>query len=148
MIELGFDFSGDPRSHQLAWTDTVDPAKAVRVDGDPQQKRRLLEAATTFDKTLALESENVTAHHNLYQIYEELGDNAKVAFHNAEHLKFKPDNNAQGRAVGLARAKYPAANFAAEALVIYPVQRDGAPGLDAKPVAIQRPHLPTTSRGD
>jgi len=55
----------------------------------------------------------------------------KAAYHSAEHLKYKPDDNAQGRAVRLAREKYPAANFAAEALVIYPLQRPGAPGLNA-----------------
>jgi hypothetical protein len=31
--------------------------------------------------------------------------------------------------VRLAREKYPAANHAAEAVVIYPLQRPGAPGM-------------------
>ena len=46
------------------------------------------------------------------------------------HQRYKPDDNAQGRAVRLAREKYPAANHAAEAVVKYPLQRPGAPGLD------------------
>ena len=41
------------------------------------------------------------------------------------------DDNAADRAVSLARKKYPAANFAAETLVIYPLQRPGAPQLPA-----------------
>ncbi len=44
--------------------------------------------------------------------------------------RYKPDDNAADRAVRLAREKYPAANHAAEAVVIYPLQRPGAPRLD------------------
>ena len=144
--ERNFDFSGDYEVINLLGLTLFDLAKGVRVAGDPERVRLLRDAAETFEKTLKIDSENVTAHHNLHQIYEELGDNAKAATHNAEHLKVKPDDNAQGRAVGLARAKYPAANFAAEALVIYPLQRAGAPGLstvDANPP--KQPKQPTTS---
>lgn len=130
MIERNFDFSGDYEVINLLGLTLFDLAKAVRVEGDPERKRLLQKAAVTFEKTLAIDSENVAAHHNLHQIYEELGDKAKAESHNAEHLKVKSDDNAQGRAVGLARAKYPAANLAAEALVIYPLQREGAPGLN------------------
>ncbi|MBC7817475.1 MAG: hypothetical protein IAG10_11340, partial [Planctomycetaceae bacterium] len=122
-------------------------AKAVRVDGDPERERLLRESAKAFEKTLDIDKENVTAHHNLHQIYEELGDKTKAEFHNAEHLKVKQDDNAQGRAVGLARQKYPAANLAAEAIVIYPLQREGAPGLNAKTAEVQQPNAPTTSSG-
>jgi hypothetical protein len=45
------------------------------------------------------------------------------------HERYKLDDNAADRAVSLAREKYPAANFAAETLVIYPLQRPGAPEL-------------------
>ncbi len=45
------------------------------------------------------------------------------------HLRYKPDDNAQGRAERLARERYPAANHAAEAVVKYPLQRPDAPGL-------------------
>src|SRR5690606_9992925 len=48
--------------------------------------------------------------------------------HQGLHERYKPDDNAQGRAVRLAREKYPAANHAAEAVVKYPLQREGAPG--------------------
>lgn len=130
MIERNFDFSGDYEVINLLGLTLFDLAKAIRVEGAPERKLLLQKAAATFEKTLAIDSENVTAHHNLHQIYEELGDKTKAETHNAEHLKVKPDDNAQGRAVGLARAKYPAANLAAEALVIYPLQRAGAPGLN------------------
>ena len=149
MIERGFDFSGDYEVINLLGLTQFDLAKSVRTEGDPERKPLLLQAAATFEKTLVIDSENVTAHHNLHQIYEELGDKAKAEFHNAEHLKVKPDDNAQGRAVGLARAKYPAANLAAEAIVIYPLQRKGAPGLNANAKTAEgaKPKLPTGSSG-
>jgi hypothetical protein len=133
IIERNFDFSGDYEVINLLGLTLFDQAKAVRVAGDPERERLLREAAATFEKTLGIEPEDVTAHHNLHQIYEELGDKERAAFHHAEHLKYKPDDTAQGRAVGLARAKYPAANAAAEAIVIYPLQRAGAPGLGELP---------------
>jgi tetratricopeptide (TPR) repeat protein len=89
-----------------------------------------MQAVEQFQKTLALDSENVAAHYNLALLYQELGDEAKAQEHRTLHLKYKPDDNAQGRAVRLAREKYPAANHAAEAVVKYPLQRPGAPGLE------------------
>ena len=82
-----------------------------------------------FEKTLVIDSEDVTAHHNLQLLYAELGNDAKSKEHERRHRRYKPDDNAQGRAVRLAREKYPAANHAAEAVVKYPLQRAGAPGL-------------------
>lgn len=91
-----------------------------------QYFRRAIEQ---FQKTLKLDPENVTAHYNLQLLYSELGDKTRAAEHAKLHQIYKPDDNAQGRAVRLAREKYPAANFAAEAVVKYPLQRPGAPGL-------------------
>ena len=42
------------------------------------------------------------------------------------YAKYKPDDNARDEAVAKARIKYPAANHAAEAIVIYDLQRPGA----------------------
>jgi len=89
------------------------------------------EAADEFEKTLTLDSENVSAHHNLQLLYAELGDAEKSHEHELLHLRYKADDNAQGRAERLARERYPAANHAAEAVVKYSLQRPGAPGLDA-----------------
>ena len=131
MIDRNFDFSGDYEVINLLGLTLFEQAKAIRVEGDPQRLRLLNAASDRFKATLRIDPENVTAHYNLHQLYEDLGDKVKAAEHSAEHLKYKPDDNAQGRAVRLAREKYPAANFAAEALVIYPLQRPGAPGLNA-----------------
>jgi tetratricopeptide (TPR) repeat protein len=49
--------------------------------------------------------------------------------HQEMHTIFKPDDLAQSRAVQAYREKHPAANHAAEAIVIYPLNRQGAPGF-------------------
>ncbi len=49
--------------------------------------------------------------------------------HRELHAIFKPDDLAQSRAVQAHREKHPAANHAAEAIVIYPLNRKGAPGF-------------------
>jgi hypothetical protein len=45
------------------------------------------------------------------------------------HERYRPDDNARDRAVTAARRRDPAADHAAQALVIYPLQRLGAPEL-------------------
>lgn len=72
----------------------------------------------------------MSTHHNLQLLYAELGDKEKSREHEIFHLRYKPDDNAQGQAERLARERYPAANHAAEAVVKYSLQRPGAPGLE------------------
>jgi hypothetical protein len=43
------------------------------------------------------------------------------------HLKYKPDDNAEAMAKAPARKRYPAADQAAEAIVIYDLQRSATP---------------------
>ncbi|HEY7309033.1 MAG TPA: multiheme c-type cytochrome [Gemmataceae bacterium] len=45
------------------------------------------------------------------------------------HRIFKPDELAQSRTVQMYRKKHPAADHAAESIVIYPLNREGAPGF-------------------
>ena len=85
--------------------------------------------ASIFSSNQELDSENISAHYNLGQIYDRLGEPEKSAEHQKLHQRYKPDDTAQSRAVRLARQKYPAGNHAAKPLVIYPLQRVGAPGL-------------------
>ncbi|MFN7132146.1 MAG: hypothetical protein ACK4N5_08690 [Myxococcales bacterium] len=97
--------------------------------------------ATHTEKTLTIDSEDVLAHYNLGLIYEELRKAeehilknapedkaaagrerqyaAKAEEHRKLHARYKPDDNATDVAVRLARQKYPAANHAAEQVVIY-----------------------------
>ncbi len=84
-----------------------------------QRKILLQQAVEQFQHTLTLDSENVTAHYNLARIHAQLGARQVAAKHRELHLRYKVDDNARDRAIALARKKYPAANHAAEALVIY-----------------------------
>ena len=56
----------------------------------------------------------------------QLGHAQLAAQHFEAHQRYKPDDNARDRAVALARSRDPAANHAAEAIVIYDLQREGA----------------------
>jgi tetratricopeptide (TPR) repeat protein len=133
----GFDFSKDYEVINLLALTQFDLGRVrVRQKRQPEAAALWGEAITNFQKTLALDSENATAHHGLQLLYAEIGDEARAREHEQFHLRFKPDDNAQGRAEQLARRKYPAANFAAEAVVRYPLQRAGAPEL-VDPAVVQ-----------
>ena len=85
-------------------------------------------------KLVRLEPDNATAHYNLALIHEQLGDSKLAAEHRALHERYRVDDNARDRAVTVARRADPAADHAAQAIVIYSLQRAGAPGLaDTKP---------------
>ena len=79
----------------------------------------LQEAVVQFERTLELDPENVTAHFNLELLHGALGNSETQAHHRRLHLRYKSDDNARGQAVAAARSKDPAADIAAEALVIY-----------------------------
>jgi tetratricopeptide (TPR) repeat protein len=124
----GFDFSKDYEVLNELGQTYYERSKMER-DNPERQKEFLSLAAGTFQKTLELDSENLTAHYTLSLIYAQLGDEEKATHHRQEHQKYLPDYNAQDRAVSIARRADPAANHAAQATVIYPLQRPGAPDL-------------------
>ena len=53
-----------------------------------------------------------------------------TATHKALHSMFRPDETAEGRAVQIARQNNPAADQNAQSIVIHPLHRPGAPGID------------------
>lgn len=129
-VARGFDFSRDYEVLNALGRTLFDRAEQLLSDADAPQRTELLqEAIRQFERTLAIDSENVNAHYNLGLLYAILGDKPREQEHKQLHLRYKPDDSAQGLAVRKAREKYPAANFAAEPLVIYPLQRSGAPEL-------------------
>jgi tetratricopeptide (TPR) repeat protein len=131
MQKRGFDFSLDYEVINLLGQTLFDLGRLrARQGRDEEARQAWEEAIDAFRKTLAIDTENVTAHHNLQLLYAELGDAESSREHERLHLRYKLDDNAQGRAERLAREKYPAANHAAEAVVKYPLQRPGAPGLE------------------
>jgi tetratricopeptide (TPR) repeat protein len=136
--QRGFDFSKDYEVINELGQTLFERAKLER--GDSNQGARgdfLRQAVVQFQRTLALDSENVSAHYNLALIYDQLGDPRLAAEHRALHEKYRIDDNARDRAVTIARRADPAADHAAQATVIYDLQRPGAPGLPAQPATAQ-----------
>lgn len=137
MRRRGFDFSLDYEVINLLGQTLFDRAKQIRAEErQPEREALLRQAVGQFEKTLTLDPENVTAHYALQLLYQSLDDEKKAEHHRTLHARYKPDDNARDRAVLLARQKYPAANHAAEAIVIYPLQRDGAPELPRRENAV------------
>lgn len=134
-----FNFSRDYEVINELGQTLFERAKMER--GNPAKQREFLEAAVRrFNDTLAIDSENVTAHYNLGLIHAQLGNNDKSAEHRRLHERYRPDDNARDRAVSLARRRDPAADHAAQAIVIYSLQRPDALGLAQNPS--QRPKGP------
>ena len=122
MIRRGFDFSLDYLVRNQLGGVLFDRARRLRTDALKAQREALLrQAAEVFQSTLAIDAENLTAHYNLAQIYALLGEREKAERHARLHDRYRPDDNARGEAVRIARELYPAANHAAEAVVIYPL---------------------------
>jgi tetratricopeptide (TPR) repeat protein len=126
----GFDFSKDYDVINALGETLFLRGKAERgAEHAGRQHEFFEEAAAVFERTLSLDSENVTAHYNLMLLYEKLGDATKAAEHRKLHDRYRPDPNATDRAISIQRRKNPAADHAAQAIVIYPLQRTGAPEL-------------------
>jgi len=127
----GFDFRRDYRVLNRLGQALFERAKRERGRDDERLRGLLAEAARTFERALALDPENVEAHFNLSLVYAQLGDAALAREHRDLHARYKPDENASDRAIALARARYPAADRAANRIVIYDLRRPGAYELDA-----------------
>jgi hypothetical protein len=79
-----------------------------------------------------VDPEDAMAHYNLALIGAQLGEHAQADRHRALYERYRPDDNARERAVAIHRRQNPAADHAAEAVVIYDLQRAGAFGLPAQ----------------
>ena len=124
----GLNFSRDYEVINELGQTLFERAKMER--GDAARQRSFLDAAAArFNATLAIDPENVTAHYNLALIHAQLGDREKSMEHRKAHERYRPDDNARDRAVSVARRNDPAADRAAQAVVIYDLQRAGAVGL-------------------
>lgn len=125
-----FDFSQDYTLLNEIGQTLFELAKQERGEERKSERERLLrDAISWYKKTLALDSEDLAAHYNLSLIHAQLGDAELARKHQELHRKYKPDDNATDRAIAIARMNDPAANPAAEAIVIYNLQRPGAPEL-------------------
>jgi tetratricopeptide (TPR) repeat protein len=127
-----FDFSQDFRViNELAQT-LLEKAKTERGDARRDARDQLLhESRELFEQTLVYDPENTAAHYNLGLIHTLLGAEEKAAHHRQLHEYYRVDDNAGDRAVNLARRNNPAADHAAESVVIYYLQRK--PGGAGRP---------------
>lgn len=145
--QRGFDFSRDYEVINELGQTLFERAKMERGEARKADRERFLrEAVRRFDQTLALDSENVTAHYNLALLHAQLGDDTKAAEHRRLHEKYRPDDNARDRAVTLARLRDPAADHAAQAIVIYDLQRKTALGLGAGQATLAATPAPPSPR--
>jgi tetratricopeptide (TPR) repeat protein len=120
-----FDFSKDYEVINELGQTYFERSKVER--GDKAKQMELLQKAIdSFNDTLKLDSENLTAHYNLALIYAQLGDESKAAEHRKLHERYRPDDNARDQAIAIHRGKNPAADHAAQSIVIYDLQRPGA----------------------
>lgn len=127
----GFDFSKDYRVLNELGNTLYQRARQERGEANlAARTARMEEAAGVLQESLRLDPENTTAHYTLQQIYADLGDEEAAARHGDLHATYKVDDNARDRAIAEARRRYPAANRASEAVVIYDLQRAGTTGLD------------------
>jgi len=117
----GFDFSRDVRL--LNELGTVHFALARREDGEGQDAG-LEEANSWYQKTLVEDPENVTAHWNLAQLNDLMGNAEVASEHRGFHRKYKPDDSARDEAISAHRIANPPANHAASDIVIYDLQRE------------------------
>ena len=128
-IDRGFDFSQDyVLLNELGQT-LFERSKMERVN-ESKRNDFLNRALSRFEQTLTFDSENLTAHYNLALIHSQLGNKELAEKHRLLHEKYRPDDNARDVAVANARRANPAADNAAQAITIYKLQRNGAPGLD------------------
>ena len=126
MRRRGFDFSRDVRVHNELGLALFERAKRERGPARADSRaERLHEARESFDRALVIDPENVTAHYNLGLIHAQLGDSDSAVLHRELHARYKPDDNARDRAIAIARRADPAADHAAEAIVIYDLHRPG-----------------------
>jgi tetratricopeptide (TPR) repeat protein len=104
--------------------DESSPEQVARYEERKRLQTQFLKTAVIeLHRTLEIDSENATAHYLLQQLYDELGEMALSEKHEELHDRYRPDDNAQGQAVRLAREQYPEASKAAESVVIYPLTR-------------------------
>lgn len=130
--ERGFDFSRDDRVRvELAET-LLEQSRVERGDAARERRQGFLEEAKRhLEAALVEDPEQATANYLMAQVLTELGDPTAAEPYLKKHARYKADDNARDRAINLARIKYPAANKAAEAVVLFDLQRAGAYGLEA-----------------
>jgi tetratricopeptide (TPR) repeat protein len=132
-----FDFSVDYEVINELGQTYFERSKLERTDKAKQQEF-LQKAVERFQRTIEIDPENLTAHYNLALIYAQLGQQDLAEEERKLHERYRPDDNARDRAIAIQRANNPAADHAAQSIVIYDLQRKGAFGLQQGPRELTR----------
>ena len=123
----GFDFSRDYRVRIELGETLAERARQERGPAHAAARAAFLRRAVAqLEAALQGEPENAAAHYNLAQVLQELGDADGARRHSEAFARYRVDDNARDRAVAIARAADPAADHAAEAIVLYDLDRAGA----------------------
>lgn len=123
----GFDFSRDYRLLNRIGLTWLEIARGQRGEEQSVERREALdEALRWFHAALEEDPENVVAHYNLAQTYQLLGEVQAAGHHAAQHERYRVDDNARDRAIAAARRSNPAADHAADPVVIHDLHRERA----------------------
>jgi len=117
----GFDFSRDYRLQNKLALAYFERSKLA--DSGAETADYLEKARSRYAEALILDPENLTAHYGLAQVNALLGNESEAEVHRKYHEAYRPDDNARDLAVQIARRNNPAADHAAEPIVIYDLQR-------------------------
>ncbi|MAI41543.1 MAG: tetratricopeptide repeat protein [Candidatus Azotimanducaceae bacterium] len=116
--QRGFDFSLDYRLQNKLAQAYFEKSKMEEQDEIWRNK-----AEAHYTAALALDPENAEAHYGLSQLYALSGSTQLATQHRKLHEDYRVDDNAHDLAIAIARKNDPAANFAAESIVIYNLDR-------------------------
>lgn len=132
--ERGFDFSRDYRLLNqlgLTWLEISRGHENME-----QREEALRQARSWFEAALNEDPENTSAHYNLARTLTDLGEPQLAEFHSAEYQRYRVDDNARDRAIALARRANPAADHAADPVVIYDLHRPGREAFSLSATAV------------
>ncbi|MSR41176.1 MAG: hypothetical protein EXS10_04655 [Phycisphaerales bacterium] len=118
--ERGFDFSKDVRVLNELAQSLLDLASLTQDKTHAHEHR----AVELLEQSCAIDPDQPIAHWLLARAHEALGAVDEAARERQLHERCKVDDNAKDEAVRLARERYPWANHAAEASVLYPLRSD------------------------
>ena len=118
--QANFDFSKDYKFVTLYAQTVFQRSKMLKAE---QQKRMQQKSLQLFEHVLQLNPEWADAHFGLFQLYAAMNNNEKSKYHKALHQKHKADDNAHDTVIAKARAENKAADHAAEAIAIYPLDK-------------------------
>jgi tetratricopeptide (TPR) repeat protein len=132
--ERGFDFGKDYRMLNELGRTLYERARQERGETRRDERIAFLEQARErLEQALELEPEYAAPHHNLSLVLGELGNANQADHHRMLHERYRSDDNAVEHAVTLHRSRNPAADHAAEPVVIYDLQRPEALAVDTEP---------------